>query len=104
LWTNHEKAVAWASNTHLELSRQFRQVENLEERIAANRILNDPSEVQLKYEGRLLNSLRVLRKECHNGMTSTVTESSVQVGVSGRRTLQPLIRAIADGAPFNAGP
>lgn len=38
-------------------------VEELGERIAANRILNRPFDLQIKYESRLLNNLKTLRKE-----------------------------------------
>jgi hypothetical protein len=38
-------------------------VEELEERIAANRIYYGPFDLQIKYESRLLNNLKTLRKE-----------------------------------------
>ncbi len=46
-----------------DLMNRHTEVEDLEERIAASRILSGPFELQIKYEARLLNNLRTLGKE-----------------------------------------
>jgi hypothetical protein len=63
LWSSDEEAEAWARQTSVDLSRRLEQVENLEERIAVDRIMKGPFSLQIKYETQLLNSLRVLRRE-----------------------------------------
>ena len=63
LWSDDQDAEDWALMKWVELQREFEQVENLEERIAVNRIMNGPFALQLKYEAQLLNSLRLLRRE-----------------------------------------
>ncbi len=62
-WDDRESATSWAMGKFIEISREFEQVEKLEERLAANRILSGPFDLQLRYEARLLSSLRVIGKE-----------------------------------------
>lgn len=63
LWASLEEAASWAVSTSVRLWQEFERVEFLEERIAADRILSGPFELQLKYEARLLNSLRIISRE-----------------------------------------
>lgn len=62
-WASEKQASAWAADTSLKLVTRLEEVEDLDLRIAANRILNGPFELQIKYEGRLLTNLKTLQRE-----------------------------------------
>jgi hypothetical protein len=62
-WKNDDDARIWVRRVIAELERRLESVEDLEERIAANRIYHGPFDLKIKYEARLLNNLRALRTE-----------------------------------------
>lgn len=62
-WADDAAAVEWLKIEILKMERRLKTLDGMEERIAAKRILAGPFDLQTKYETRLLNNLKTLRKE-----------------------------------------
>lgn len=62
-WPEESEAIKWATMMSTKFSHRLEEVEGLEERLVADRILNGPFDRQIKYETRLFNNLKTIRKE-----------------------------------------
>jgi len=62
-WPDEADARRWANQLALRFSRDFEAVDGLEEQIAANRILEGPFDLMLKYHARLRREFQGLRAD-----------------------------------------